>query len=229
MSKDKQPNPIYDRLTRNMRSPSILLVMAISVGCGLAVLMAVHIAFGNIGNLMNYILLPTGFIVATSPAAMAVYTANLAAKDQREENFQMMKLAGIKEETMIAGYADAAFRRLRLLAVITTTLFPTLIMGLATVILFDDTASGFIPPGSGFILMGGFLPIVIALTFGLWFVQKFGCKVAAYLTVRVKRPTLVMIASSLFMMIITSVTCYITAQIAAFIGLMTVLMLAGGW
>ncbi len=213
MSKDKQPNPIYDRLTRNTHGPSTWLVIGLAVGIGGAALVTALTSLDDYGNLYGPILQLTLVIDLISPAVIAVYAANLASKDQRAENFQMMKLTGITEETMITGYASTAFHRLRLLAAVATALAPTLIMvSTLALLMLDHRRPSVDTELSGIIsFLVVCFPVVILLTSGLWFFQKAAGVLGASLAVWWKRPIPVMIVSSFILLIFPPIALIATS------------------
>jgi hypothetical protein len=217
MPKDETPNPIYDRLTRYARGPSKALLRWLSIGIGLAALLAATVVLTAVPTLITPVMLLAGTIVGISPAVLAVYAANLTAADLREENLQVLKLAGITENAMLYGYANAAFHRMRLWAAIAAALTPTLVMAgaLAIAVPFAISASSDLHP----LEVGGLLvslsPIMALLTFAIWFLQKIGGTLGALLAVWWKRPLPAMIAASLAMLIIMPVVLYSTLSILA--------------
>ncbi len=212
MAKNEQPNPIYERLTRNTRGPSKRFLRWLSIGIGAVTLLTALALLDYNLKLAVPILLFIGSLDVISPAVIAVYAANLAYRDLPEENVQMLKLAGITENTIIKGYAEAAFHRLRLLAAVATSLVPTLLIAgsLATLVAWPGRDVDLVDIA---ILQLSILPAVVLLSFGLWFFQKLGSICGAFLAIWWKHPIPAMIAGALAMLILQPVALNTVSKI----------------
>ncbi len=227
MTKDKQPNPITERLTRNTGGPSKRFLRWLSIGIGTAAVVAVMIILATVPEFVVLSLLLTGAVVAISPAVLALYAANLTANDLRGENLQMLKLAGITENTMLYGYVNAAAHRMRLFIAVATALTPAMVLsGGFTLVGSVARPAGFdISPLAIISVLVIITPLMAVVSTGMWFFQKLGGGLGALLAVWWKRPLPAMAVSSLAMLIMMPVVFYTTGWILTFMSLIIIPLL----
>ncbi len=207
MSKNKPPNPIYERFTRGSRWPSMRLARWLAVGLVLicTAVMAWLPSVLYYRQLIRALILPSG-VAIISPVVFAIYAVDLADRMIAGFDHRMIRLTPLTETEILDGFTQAALFRLRVPRVITTGLAPTLSLLLITEL-------GWYMP----VIVERLLPVLIGFAFVvvIWITQRIGISFAVNAIYQDQPRLRALIVTSAAMSIISALL-YFVAGLAAF-------------
>jgi hypothetical protein len=127
-------NPLFDRLTRNAKPPSLRVCLWLAFGLGLVtlaymswmMLYAPVIPFSTIGVIL---MVAAAVLIFLLPILVGIIAATLTARDTQGEEYQLLRLANLSPRTVVWGYIGAALHRMRLLLALMIGTMPALVMG----------------------------------------------------------------------------------------------------
>lgn len=125
-------NPVYDRLVRNAKSPSLRLVLWLAFGLGLIVLAVSGwdvIYTPRDGSFLLWPLGLAGWAVALiTPGIAGAIAVLLPARDQATEEYQLLRLTALSEKTIVWGYLLASLYKVRMLLGLVVALAPAAVL-----------------------------------------------------------------------------------------------------
>lgn len=131
-------NPLYERLTRRLRWPSVRASFWIAFVSGLATLTLTSLSFlqqglPNVAGLtyVSEVLIVAAFwLLFLAPLIMALVSAAMVSRDASTHNYQMMSLTPIEPKRVVRGYFWASLARMRVLLILVVGLMPALVVGM---------------------------------------------------------------------------------------------------
>jgi hypothetical protein len=119
------PNPIYQRLTREVKPPTLKQTVILA-----AILIVISLVLVLLMGEENLIMKGTIFVAGSGLALIAPVAAGIGAlitaSDARRPGFALQKLTALTSEAVVRGYSQVALFRIRLLAAIVIGLLPVL-------------------------------------------------------------------------------------------------------
>ena len=192
-------NPIFVRLTRNAKPPSLRTCLWLAFGLGLTTLafmswtMLYHPIppFVQVGLLLMLLSAALTFLL---PIPIGIIAATITARDVQGEEYQLLRLTNLSPRTIVWGYIGTALHRLRLLLALMIGTMPSLVMGILLLEIMIDSVFASIStcldgPCSPQLLSaetanslywGTYTWLVVALT--LWGVNLLGAALGVWLS-----------------------------------------------
>ncbi len=123
-------NPIVRRINRQSQWPSPRLSFWLAFGLGLITLGFSVWALLHVPEIyLQWILLGGWSIVLAGPVLIAPITTLMTQRDLRSDQFQLLYLTSLSDETLATGYMLAALARLRLLIAVGVGFMPMVTVG----------------------------------------------------------------------------------------------------
>lgn len=123
-------NPIARRISRQSRWPSARLSFWLAFGLGLLTLGVSVWALLHLSEpYLEWLLIGGWGVVLAGPALIAPITALLTRRDLNSDQYQLLYLTSLSDETLAAGYIWGALTRLRLLMAFGVGFMPMVTIG----------------------------------------------------------------------------------------------------
>lgn len=166
-------NPLYDRLTRNARGPSLRLCLWLAVGLAVIMLATSIWDMLRVPRTGEFLLWPLGMagwaVSVITPGIVGALAVLSSARDQATEEYQLLRLTPLSEKTIIWGYLLAALYRARIFLGLVVGLMPAAVLWPAA------TIEGSTSSSEGLLrvqpdLVGTSL-LFLAIVLGLWVIN----------------------------------------------------------
>jgi hypothetical protein len=188
-----EDNPVFTRLARRARPPSLRAALWLAFLLGLvqlAVLMVLLRDLDRSSELVGNLRVSAWALLLVAPPATAVVAALVAAQDARSEGFPLLLATGISRWQIALGYLLAALFRVRVLLALVVSSLPVVVAGVFVRFLAGDFWFG---GSDGFYIPADFSPrayvvgwtlTMTAVAVGLWGVNLLGAALGVWLGLR---------------------------------------------